>query len=404
MTPVLFIMKGNNIMATIEEISIKNYRVLRNVTLKGIQPFSVFLGPNGSGKTTFFDVIGFLSDCLTTNVRKALDSRGRFQEVISRNAKTQEIEIIIKYRERAKQPIMTYTLAISQEKNTPIVSRETLTWQRKAQPGQPFAFLNFTNGSGEVISGNAPEKNDNRIHYEMDDPSSLALKTIGQLSDNPRVASLRRFIESWFLSYFIPDQARQLAIAGAAEHLLREGDNIANVVQYLADEHPDILQTILQRLAERVPKLERVDSEPTIDGRLALLFKDKPFSQPFLARFASDGTLKLLAYLILLNDPKPPQLLCIEEPENGLHHKLLEPLSEELSLYSQTSQVFVSTHSPFFVNTIKDAKSLWIFQREDDGYATITRADEIPYAKNFIENEEELGDLWSEGYLKGLPY
>lgn len=391
-------------MATIEEISIKNYRVLQNVTLKGIQHSSVFLGPNGSGKTTFFDVIGFLSDCLTTNVRKALDSRGRFQEVISRNAKKQEIEIIIKYREKPKQPIMTYTLAISLEKNTPIVSRETLKWRRKAQRGQPFAFLNFTNGSGEVISGNAPEKNDQRIRYEMDDPSSLALKTIGQLSDNPRVASLRRFIESWFLSYFIPDQARQLAIAGAVEHLSREGDNIANVVQYLADEHHDKLQSILQQLAERVPKLEKVNSEPTIDGRLALLFKDKPFSEPFLARFASDGTLKLLAYLILLNDPKPPQLLCIEEPENGLHHKLLEPLSEELNLYSQTSQVFISTHSPFFVNTIKDAKSLWIFQREDDGYANIVRADEIPHAKHFIENEEGLGDLWSEGYLRGLPY
>jgi predicted ATPase len=159
----------------------------------------------------------------------------------------------------------------------------------------------------------------------------------------------------------------------------------------------DIVQSILQRLAERVPKLERVDSEQTIDGRLALLFKDKPFNKPFLARFASDGTLKLLAYLILLNDPNPPQLLCIEEPENGLHHKLLEPLSEELRIYSQKSQVFVSTHSPFFVNTIKDAKSLWIFQREDDGYATITRADEIPHAKHFIENEEGLGDLWSEG-------
>jgi len=389
-------------MLTIEEISIKNYRVLQNVTLKGIQPFSVFLGANGSGKTTFFDVIGFLSDCLSTNVRKALDNRGRFQEVISRNAKTQEIEIIIKYREWARQPIMTYTLAISQKQKMSVVSKETLQWQ-SGQSGKPCALLNFTDGSGEVISGNAPEKNAQRIHYEMDDPSSLALKTIGQLSDNPRVASLRRFIESWFLSDFIPNQARQLAIAGAIEHLSREGDNIANVVQYLADEHPDRLKTILQRLAKRIPKLERVDSEQTLDGRLALLFKDQAFQKPFLARFASDGTLKLLAYLILLNDPKPPQLLCIEEPENGLHHKLLEPLSEELSSYSQQSQVFVSTHSPFFVNTIIDAKSLWILQREDDGYATITRADEIPHAKHFIENEEGLGDLWSEGYLKGLP-
>lgn len=390
-------------MARIEQISVKNYRVLQNVNFKEIQPSSVFLGPNGSGKTTFFDVLGFLSDCLTTNVRKALEKRGRFQEVISREAKSQEIEISIKYREAHKDPIITYTLAISQEDKSPIVSRETLYWRRGSH-GKPFAFLDFKNGGGQVISGDNPELTDKRIEYQIDDPSSLAIKTIGQLSDNPRVASLRRFIEGWFLSYFIPDQARQLAVVGAMEHLSREGDNIANVVQYLADEYPDVLEIILKRLTQRVPKLEKVDSEQTIDGRLALLFKDQPFSKPFLARFASDGTLKLLAYLILLNDPKPPQLLCIEEPENGLHHQLLEPLSEELFAYSKRSQVFVSTHSPFFVNTIKDAKDLWIFQREDNGYTTVTRADRIPDAKHFIESRAGLGDLWSEGYLRGLPY
>ncbi|RAM53439.1 MAG: ATPase [Hapalosiphonaceae cyanobacterium JJU2] len=390
-------------MARIEQISVKNYRVLQNITLKDIKPFSVFLGPNGSGKTTFFDVIGFLSDCLTTNVRKALEKRGRFQEVISRDCKGQEIEIAIKYREDKKTPIITYTVAIGLHNGIPIVSRETLNWRRGSH-GKPFDFLKFENGGGEVISGENPEINDRRIYYQMDDPSSLAIKTIGQLSDNPRVAGLRRFIEGWFLSYFIPDQARQLATVGAMEHLSREGDNIANVVQYFAEEHPQILVEILNRLARRVPQLEKVESEPTIDGRLALLFKDAPFSRPFLARFASDGTLKLLAYLILLNDPNPPQLLCIEEPENGLHHRLLESLSEELLAYSQRAQVFVSTHSPFFVNTIKDPKYLWIFQRENNGYATVTRSDEIPDAKHFIESEAGLGDLWSEGYLRGLPY
>ena len=394
-------------MATIEEISVKNYRVLQNITLKDIKPFSVFLGPNGSGKTTFFDVIGFLSDCLTTNVKKALEKRGRFQEVISRDCGGQEIEIVIKYREARKairqSPIITYTVAIALQNGSPIVSRETLRWRRSSQ-GKPFDFLNFQNGEGEVISGENPEITDNRISYKMDDPSSLAIKTIGQLSDNPRIASLRRFIEGWFLSYFIPDQARQLATAGAMEHLSREGDNISNVVQYLTDEHRETLSEILKLLAKRIPKLEKVESEPTIDGRLALLFKDAPFSKPFLARFSSDGTLKLLAYLILLNDPNPPQLLCIEEPENGLHHRLLDPLSEELQAYAVRAQVFVSTHSPFFVNTIKDAKQLWIFQRDDKGYATVTRADKIEDAKNFIESEAGLGDLWSEGYLRGLPY
>lgn len=390
-------------MAKIQEISIKNFRVLQDVTLKGIQPFSVFLGANGSGKTTFFDVIGFLSDCLTTNVRKALEKRGRFPEVISRDAKSQEIAISIKYKENSKTPLITYNLVITVAKGTPTVARENLKWRRGSH-GKPFDFLNFEKGKGEVISGEYPEIGDHRIAYEMDDPSSLAIKTIGQISDNPRVAGLRRFIESWFLSYFIPDQARQTSSSGAMEHLSREGDNIANVIQYLTDEHPDIIKAILQKMTQRVPNLEKVITESTIDGRLALLFKDEIFTKPFLAKFASDGTLKLLAYLILLADPQPSQLLCIEEPENGLHHRLLENLSEELATYAMRSQVFVSTHSPFFVNTIKDAKNLWIFQRSEDGYTSVTRADKIPNAKHFIESQAGLGDLWSEGYLRGLPY
>jgi predicted ATPase len=274
-------------MVTIEEISIKNYRVLQNVTLTGLQSSSVFLGANGSGKTTFFEVIDFLSDCVATNVDKALQNRGRFNEVISRHAKQQQIFIAIKYREKPTQPMMTYTLSIRIEKNTPIVSTETLQ-------SDQLTFLKFANGRGEVIS----EPHQKTIHYQLDDPSSLALKTIGQLTDNPRVARLRRFIESWFLSDFTPNQARQLAVAGTMEHLSREGDNIANVLQYLINEHSDTVQYILHTLSEQVPQLERVELQPMIDGRLALLFKDKPFTQPFLARFASDGTLKLLAYLM----------------------------------------------------------------------------------------------------------
>ena len=385
----------------IEQIAIANYRVLQNVTLKGIQPFSVFLGANGSGKTTFIDAIGFLHDCLVTNTGQALEKRGGFAEVISRGATRPEIEISLQYREGISTPLITYRLVISQDNNSPIVTRETL-----AEDGQKCPLMDFQNGAGEAIAlraryANGGGQRASRIAYEIDDRSSLALKTIGQLSAHPRVANWRRFIEGWFLCDFSPERSRQLGGVGAMEHLSPEGDNIANVVQYLAEKHPEILDKIIQRLTYRVPQLERVAAQPTIDGRLALLCKDKPFSKPFLARFASDGTLKLLAYLILLYDPNPPQLLAIEEPENGLHHRLLAPLMEEFAAYGMRSQVFLSTQSPFLVNNIADAKQLWIFQREDNGYTRITRADRIPDAEHFISSNAGLGDLWSETILLG---
>ncbi|MDQ1295595.1 MAG: hypothetical protein QG608_3480 [Actinomycetota bacterium] len=85
----------------------------------------------------------------------------------------------------------------------------------------------------------------------------------------------------------------------------------------------------MRRLAARVPRLSEVTSRVLEDGRLLLRFRDTPFEEPVLARFVSDGTLKLLAYLTILHDPELPTLIGIEEPENQLHPYLMRGLVEE---------------------------------------------------------------------------
>jgi predicted ATPase len=394
-------------MPHIEEITIRNYRVLQNVTFKDLQPLTVVLGPNGCGKSTFFDVFGFLADCLQTNVRKALEPRGRFAEVRTRES-TGPISFTIRYREsdfgdRKRTPIITYHLAIDERDGRPVVVEEYLQW-RRGQRGKPFRFLDLQEGEGTVISGEEPEETDERRPVKMDSPDILAIKALGQLSENPRVASLRRFIEGWFLSYFIPDQARQIPEAGMAEHLSRTGENLPNVVEYLSDQHPDVLNAILQRVTQRIPGLETVQADRTIDNRLVLRFKDGPFHDPFLARYVSDGTIKIFAYLILLNDPDPPPLLCIEEPENGLYPKLLNVLAEEFRAHAEgrgelpATQVFVSSHSPHFIDATRP-KELWVMKRTPDGYVAVERADRIQGIPEFCGEGAKLGSLWYEDYL-----
>jgi predicted ATPase len=151
---------------------------------------------------------------------------------------------------------------------------------------------------------------------------------LGQLAESPRVASLCRYIEGWFLSNFLPDLARQVPEAGAKEHLSRTGGSLANVVHYLAEEHPGILESILDRVASRIPGLQKAEPKRALDSWLVLRFKDGPFEHPFLAKFVSDGTIRMFAYLVLLSDPDP--LLCIEESENGLHPRLLLFLAGEV--------------------------------------------------------------------------
>lgn len=396
----------------IEAIEIHNYRTLQHVVLSDLQPINVFLGPNGSGKSTLFDVFGFLADCLQTNVRKALESRGRFHEVRSRGS-TGPISFKLKYREstfdkRRKSNPITYYLAIDERDGKPYVAEEYLEWRRGRQYGKPYRFLDVKNGEGMVISGEMPEEKDERRPVRIDSPDILAIKGLGQLADHPRVASLRRFIEGWYLSYFIPDQARTIPQSGIAEHLSRTGDNLPNVVQFLDEEHPNLLQNILERISRRIPGLESIWSERTVDGRLVLRFKDAPFQEPFLARHVSDGTIKMFAYLILLNDPSPPPLLCIEEPENGLHPKLLTILAEEFRAHAMGAsgggtQVFVSSHSPFFIDALHP-KELWIMERNSNGYAVVERADKKSGVAQFMSEGAKLGDLWYEGYFGGGPF
>ena len=121
------------------------------------------------------------------------------------------------------------------------------------------------------------------------------------------------------------------------------------------------LEAIFEQLRQRVPRLEWVDAQPMPDGRLLLRIKDAPFAQPVLSRYASDGTLKMLAYLIFLNDPQPPRFIGIKEPENFLHPRLLPGLAEECRAASERTQLFVTTHSPDFLNGMQaeDVRALY---------------------------------------------
>jgi len=380
----------------IEELSVKNYRALKDLQLKGLTPLTVFLGPNGSGKSTIFDVFAFLSECFSVGLRKAWDKRGRFKELRTRGTEG-AIVFELKYREKQKSPIITYHLAIEEGKKGPYVAEEWLQW-RRGQRGKPFKFLDFKEGTGQVVTGEMPDEQDQRVDEQLASPEMIAVNTLGQLAKHPRVNALRRFITGWYLSYLTADNTRVTPEAGPQERLSATGDNLPNVIQYLKEQYEDRLEEILKTLSRRVPRLEKVDAELMADGRLLLQIKDAPFDQPILAKFASDGTLKMLAYLTVLYDPEPPQLIGIEEPENHLHPRLLPELAEECRDASARTQLMVTTHSPFFVDGLKP-EELWVLYRDEKGYTQARRAADMPGIKDFMDQGAQLGHLWMEGHF-----
>ncbi len=388
----------------IESLRVKNYRALKDMQLSGLTPLTVLLGPNGSGKSTVFDVFAFLSDCFTIGLRRALDARGRMRELRTKGAEG-PIEFEIKYREipykkgEQRSHVITYHLSINDTSKGPVISEEWLHWSKSEGAGRPFRFLELENGKGTAVMGEVPETEETRMPVELASSDLLGVNTLGQFKEHPRVAALRAFITGWYLSYLSPNSARTATEAGPQERLSRTGSNLLNVIQYLKETYPEIWQNIVERLVSRVPQLESIIEEMMADGRLGLWIKDAPFKEPILAQFSSDGTLKMLAYLIVLNDPEPPSLIGLEEPENHLHPRLLAGLAEECREAAAHSQLMVTTHSPEFINHISD-KELFILSRDEHGFTRAKKACDMHGIREFVDSGALLGDLWTENQFE----
>jgi predicted ATPase len=172
----------------------------------------------------------------------------------------------------------------------------------------------------------------------------------------------------------------------------------------MARDEKKKFQNILNRIAEKIPGIDKIFIEPTKDGRLLLCFNDKGFKDPFYAQQMSDGTLKVFAYLLLMEDPTPPPFICIEEPENGLYHKLLETLATEFREHATGlkggSQIFITTHQPYFVDAL-EPNEVWVLEKGADGFSSVRRASDDELVKNLVSEDLPLGGLWYSDYLDG---
>lgn len=422
----------------IEGIRIQNFRALKDVKLgklwneqgtEPLTPMTVVIGKNGAGKSSLFDAFGFLADCLKNGVEEACDmnKRGGYDRIHSKG-QSGPISFEVYFREVPGARPITYELSIDLDKSErPYVLRERLRQRRKGQKnGWPFSFLILNAGQGVAWKGDASgtqiaedtpidsllslrndveqntEESRDTEWVELDDNRKLGIATLGSLKQHPRISMFRKFVEGWYLSYFTPDSARSLPLAGPQKQLNVHGDNLSNVVQFMEREHKDSFKKVLQQIASKIPGIENIDTEATEDKRLLLRFYAKGFDKPFYAQQMSDGTLKIFTYLLLLASPNPTPFICIEEPENGLYHKLLETLASEFREYANgrknSSQIFVTTHQPYFVDNLTPLE-VWILEKGDDGFSSIRRTSNNPLIKNLVNEGLPLGGLWYSEYL-----
>lgn len=408
-------------MGKILGIAIKNYGSLRDIKMGKL--FSdrnddelgnmvAIIGPSGNGKSTIADAFGFISDCISTDVETACDekNRGGFDQLISQCGAT-EIRFEIYYKESKNSRPITYELTISKDKmDRPYVKEERLRQRRVGNSyGRPLSFLHLVDGKGYAFEGadggqvddEGNETVGTKVMVELSESRTLGIVTLGVMKQYSRIEKFLSFLKSWYLCYFTPDAARQLQTASPSPYLNKTGSNINNVAQYMFRENPDEFKKILLDIQDKIPNINHIKPVKLPNGQMVLEFFQKGFSEPFFSPRMSDGTLKLFAYYLLLHERNPRQLVFVEEPENGLYHKYLANLAVEMKRNvgkGYAKQLFVTTHSPFFVNALAP-EQVWVLEKDENGFSKIKRASEYEFVSDLTSEGVSMGDLWYSEYF-----
>ena len=418
-------------------LRIKNYGCLADVEFQDIPPLAVFVGANGTGKSTLFDVFAFLRDALRDDVRVAIANRGGFEAVRTTGREGPiQIDLGLHYDHREPGEEMegdlSYTVAIEPDAEGQYLVREqlnltaTLTGdtvemsveRRRPDPelrdqtteswippefsgtdrlwlDQPLSLFFLARRGGQF---DFRHKDDTTL----DDSDELAPRHAKEFEVVDLIENMRAFLRGAYISNIDPLSAKVASDVARDHRLSERGENLANVLWHQREarriESFDRVQSSVRRA---IPGFERVEPVETFDGRVGLRFVETSNSRGFNARHVSDGTVKFVAYALLLNESDRHPLLCIEEPENYLYPTLLGALIEEVRHYTRQgdAQVLVATHSPDLLNAAEPDEVFWFVKR--DGVTHVRRVQDDPQLVAEHEYGDQLGRMWRSGAFEG---
>lgn len=358
---------------TIRRLKIENFKSIDSLEVKGLAPFSVFAGANGSGKSNFFDALDFVSLFVNNGIETALRAHGGFANIQSKkregeNSKTFSFEIECDLLEQQE----IYHLSIDDLNNKPGV-RES--YKLSKEPTIEGSAIGMKDRIYSVLS-----------LYYRNHPLTELLKNLNVYRIEPRGA------KEPDTSDFDPTK------------LERKGNNLASVLQCLESDQ-EIREEILDWMEMIVPGIEKIQTEQQrLDGRTALRFKEEGTEDPFPARLVSDGTMYALCLLVAMLDvPSGCGMTLIEEPERGLHPKAIYELIDLMRQQaSPENPIWLTTHSESVVRVLNLSELVLV--DKVDGRTRMKQAD----AGNISQEDLDplsLDEVWLSNLLSGgLPW
>ena len=372
-----------------------------------LAPFTAIVGPNASGKSNLFDAIELLAELATEDVRSALTKlRGEPAELFRQTAygnsenMTFAVEVLLpisgkdqfgtKYNLKTQR--LRYEVALQLDKDTAgnidrvFVTHEKCERIKKQEERSVFItskdnisygghmrktpFLEMgkdTDGQKSfLIRQDGPNKKGRPTRIPATDASRTGISTV-QTAEFPHLYAVKNFIGYPSFLAITPSEARSENDRFVEKNLLPSASNLAAVLDRLKSEtstpdQPDgILTDISNQLSQLIPSVRKVHSVTSRDQKEYAYEIEMADGLRFSSRVISDGTLRLLALITLLNDPHREGLLCFEEPENGIHEGRIPELvdlirSSTASFTDDYFQVIVNTHSPAVMLALRDTE------------------------------------------------
>lgn len=362
-------------MASLDSITIKGYKSIKQLDKFKLTPLNVLIGANGAGKSNFISLFDLLHQIIEGNLQLTIAKSGGADSVLYFGQKhTEKVEIQIWFGQNG------YGLELVPAKDSFIIERETVFSHKKGTYPTPY---------NEVIG------------------SALSESHLKKSSENRgRIAKyVIKSMENWRVYHFqdtsTTAKVKQQCDLDDNSFLRHDASNLAAFLYLLSKTHKKYYNNIVDTIRLVAPFFNEflLRSSPLNKEKIKLEWKEKNSDAYFDAHSFSDGTLRFICIATLLLQPNLPDTILLDEPELGLHPYAITVLSELLKSASQKTQVIVSTQSVTLVNQFIP-EDLIIVDREK-GASLFSRP-----SQNEIStwlDEYGLGDLWEKNVLGGRP-
>ncbi|WP_341730346.1 AAA family ATPase [Microcoleus sp. EPA2] len=385
-------------MNTFERLKIDGFRRLFSAEVE-MRPLTVMIGANGVGKSSFLEIFSLLAASAKGQLQSKISELGGLSQIVTVD-RADSVSISLLMPIENQEPL-NYYLKIATKGQFYEIGLETLIQQRNPDAVQPFKYIE---SRGLDVRYFSPEDEKLLSPNWQHNPYETSLAQVPKMYREPE--TLRQnlascsFYKAWELNLSpqspirLPQSMRPATLPGS------KGEDLVSCLYYLRETDRNRFEIIEDTLAAAFPDFERLSFPPVAAGTLAMTWKDRNFSYPFYMHQLSEGTLRFLWLITLLQSRDLTAITLIDEPEVSLHPELLQLLAHAMREASQRTQLIVATHSDRLIRFLQPHEVLVC--DSEDGLATLTWADSIDL-EHWLK-DYSLDQLWAMNIIGGRPF